>query len=100
MKHTHRYHRINIGRKPKEYWVMACNLSGCKHYTPMATKLSAPLLVGDIAICNKCNEPFELSRSSLRAAKPICDGCTNSKDKVIIKKAEDFFDKLQKELGK
>lgn len=98
MKHTHKYRRINIGRKPKEYWVMSCSLPNCPHYTAMQTKLSAPNLVGKLSICNKCNEEFELTRRAIKMSFPTCDNCVEGKDKIIVKKATDFFDELEKGL--
>jgi hypothetical protein len=96
-QHIHRYHRINIARKgnPK-YWVMQCNLPHCTHYTQMATKVSAPSMVGKISICNKCQQQFELTRKSLQKAKPICDDCIASPVKDKVKSANKFFEEMEK----
>lgn len=98
MSHTHRYSRINLGKDGKEYWVMRCNLPDCNSYTPGKTKLSFPSLRGKHALCNKCNEKFELNKRALRFAKPICDDCVDRKDKRELKAADDFFDSLLKDV--
>jgi hypothetical protein len=99
MIHVHRYSRVDIGRD-KEYWVMKCTLPKCNHYTAMASKLRAPLLVGRTAICNKCMEEFTLNRRALRMAAPICDRCVGTRVNIEIKKANDFFEELEKDLKK
>jgi formylmethanofuran dehydrogenase subunit E len=99
MEHTHKYERENIARDGKPaYWVMRCILPGCNSYTPMKTKLSCPMLKGKIALCNKCEEKFELTRRALRFAKPICVDCVKSPKKKMIKSAEDFFNQLEMEI--
>ncbi len=98
MSHNHRYSRINLGRNGKEYWVMKCNLPGCNHYTPGKTKLSFPTLRGQVALCNKCNEKFELNKRALRFAKPVCDECVVKKNVKELKAADEFFDDLLKDV--
>lgn len=99
MSHIHRYSRFNIAKKGNpDYWVMKCNLPSCNHYTPGKTKLSFPTLRGQIALCNKCNEKFELNKRALRFAKPICDDCVIRKNKSELEKADEFFDSLLKDV--
>jgi hypothetical protein len=100
-KHTHRYHRIDIGRD-KEVWVMKCVKDNCTHYVFMKTKLSAPLLRGQVAECNRCEEDMILDRRSLRMAKPCCIDCSYDKGdkKEKLKSAEDFFKELENGLVK
>lgn len=107
VKHIHKYKRVDRGRKGKPFFVMQCQLPGCNHYTAMQTKMSAPALVGKIGLCNKCEEPFELTRSSLRLAFPTCD-CKNNPNTIpeIIEsinteeiiQAEEFFKELERKL--
>ena len=98
-QHIHRYRRVNIGRGT-EYWVMQCSLPQCNHYVPMASKLSVPTLVGKIAKCNKCNDPFELDRMALRKSKPVCQFCLGgvAKEKKL-EKASKFFAALEKDIA-
>lgn len=76
---------------------MKCQGSHCKHYVHMNSKLSVPVLVGKVAECNQCGDPFVLNRRALRFAKPKCDDCVNHKKETTIKSAEDFFSELEKE---
>ena len=99
-KHIHTYRRINIGHGGKEYWVMKCADEKCTHYTPMATKLSVPLLLDKMSLCNRCGDPFILDKRALRMAKPCCDKCVNVKKTPELKQAEDFWESLEKEAGK
>lgn len=93
MKHIHKFRRVDIG-KDKPYWVMKCALVGCNHYTPMKSKLSCPRLKDEAAICNKCEEPFQLNRRALRMAQPTCDSCVVTKETKLTK-AEEFFQSLE-----
>jgi len=77
---------------------MRCNLPGCNSYTPGNSKLSFPMLKGQIAICNKCGEKFELNKRALRFANPICDDCVVHKEDAKMKSADEFFDSLLKEV--
>ena len=95
--HVHKFRRRNIGRKA-EYWVMQCALPGCTHYVPMRSKISAPVLLGKLSVCNKCGDRFELSRRALRAANPICNSCVQHKNEKLDE-ATKFFRTLEKTLG-
>ena len=75
---------------------MQCQLAGCQHYTPMASKLSAPVLVGKVAICNTCGDRFQLDRRALRQAKPTCLGCVQTPKKKELEEAERFFTDIAK----
>lgn len=97
-QHIHKYRRVNIGRD-REYWVMQCQLSGCTHYSPMKSKLSAPNLKGKISICNKCGDPFEMDRRSIRMAEPTCSSCVVSPKEKELDAAARFFKNLEKGLG-
>ena len=98
--HIHRYRRVNIGTNGKEYFVMRCTKPMCKHYTAMATKLSAPLLMGNIAECNRCFERFILDKRSLRQASPCCADCVRKVKDPKVKEADLFFQELEKSIGK
>ena len=95
-KHTHQYIRRNNGVK-KEVWVMACALPECSHYVYMSSKLSAPILIGKLSLCNDCKEEYLLDRRAIRMSKPICAQCAKGNTKEI-KKTEDFFANLEKEI--
>lgn len=97
-KHVHKYRRVNIGKGGKEYWVMKCFRIGCTHYTPMQTKLSAPLLRDTIAMCNRCEEEFILNKRALRMAEPCCDSCVKTKKDLTPELS--FWEKLEKEAQK
>lgn len=110
-KHIHRYRRINIGQakkvfdpernrfiiKQNEAWVMKCTIPGCTHYVRMYTKLSCPILKGNIAVCNRCEEQFILNKRALRMEEPCCDECVNRKTKGLDK-AEEFFKDLERSI--
>jgi hypothetical protein len=97
VRHIHKFRRIDIGKKGP-YWVMQCRLPHCNYFVPMATKLSVPALIGKIALCNKCNDPFELDRMALRKSKPVCNSCVVSPNKDKLDKAAKFFVKLEGEI--
>jgi len=63
----------------------------------MSTRLSAPLLMGKLAECPRCEEPFILDRRALRMAHPCCDKCINKKVTPELKQAESFWEALEKE---
>lgn len=113
MKHIHKYRRVNIGQPQivvdsegnkkvgpsKEVWVMKCFELNCTHYTRMRSKLSCPLLLGTIAICNKCEEKFILDKRALRMAMPTCSKCVRPKKAEEIKDASEFFESLLEGIG-
>lgn len=94
-QHIHRYRRVNIG-KEKDYWVMQCSLPHCNHYVPMTAKNKVPYLIGKIAICNKCNDPFELDRNALTKEKPVCNLCIGGSKQEKLDKAAKFFEAMEK----
>jgi hypothetical protein len=111
-KHLHKYRRVDIGQPQvtvengqkrigpkKEVWVMKCGEINCTHYTRMRSKVSCPLLLGQLGKCNKCNEPFVLDRRALRMAKPTCKDCVKTKREVEINDANKFFDDLLGKVG-
>lgn len=99
-QHVHKYRRINLAKKGNpEHYVMHCSLSNCNHYVVMQSKLSCQPLWGKHSICNKCNNPFELDKRSLRQANPTCIDCYGDKDKKEkLEKAARFFNALEKGL--
>jgi hypothetical protein len=97
VRHIHKFRRVDLGKKDP-YWVMQCSLPHCNYIVQMASKLSVPALVGKVALCNKCNDPFELDRMALRKHKPICRDCISSPNKDKIEKAAKFFSKLEQDL--
>lgn len=99
-RHIHKYRRIDIGHD-KNYWVMKCVEPNCTHYTPGKTKLSFPLLRGQIAKCNRCNEPFIMNKRATRMEQPCCNDCVKKKKETIekIKSADDFFEGLMNDVA-
>ena len=81
---------------------MKCIKIGCTHYVFMKTKLSAPLLRGQIAECNRCEEQMILDRRALRMTEPCCANCVKGKEEKQekLKSAEDFFKGLEQGLSK
>ena len=74
----HKYKRVNIATKPKEYFVFRCVLSNCSHY------ITELLIIGKNSLCWNCNNPFVISRHK---AKPVCDSCridTNEEDEKVV----------------
>ena len=106
--HIHKYRRIDIGQPQivkdvegnksvgpkKEVWVMKCHDGNCTSYTRMRSKVSCPLLIGQFAKCNKCNETFVLDRRALRMAQPICADCVKPKKGKELQDADKFFETL------
>ena len=68
--HIHKYKRINMATKPKQYLVYACMLN-CTHYIP------EKLIRGKVSICWNCDAPFTIHLKDI--AKPICDNCIIAK---------------------
>lgn len=113
MKHTHKYRRVDIGQpiitktpegnrvvhSRKEVWVMKCAEMNCQHYIRMRSKLSCPLLIGQLSICNKCDNKFILDRRALRMSKPTCPDCVDTKKKDEIQDAGKFFDSLMEKIN-
>jgi len=110
-KHIHKYRRVDIGkagrykylkanieREGKSYFVMKCIKPGCSNYTPMVSKVSAPLLRDTLAECNRCGERFLLNKRALRMAEPCCDNCVKRKVNVKVTEAEKFFIQLEEGL--
>lgn len=67
-KHTHKYQRINLGKK-ETYQVYRCMLTNCPHY------LTPELAISRLSICWGCNIPFRLSTDDVRSTKPMCHNC-------------------------
>ena len=98
VRHIHKFRRLNLGKKDP-YWVMQCSLPHCTYIVPMVSRTTAPALVGKVALCNKCSDPFELDRMALRKAHPVCKDCIVSPNKDKLDKAAKFFAKLEDDLG-
>lgn len=100
-KHTHQYKRVDIGHD-KNYWVMKCMKPGCTHYTAGKSKLSFPLLRGQLAECSRCDEAFVLDRRALRMESPCCNKCVKKKTTTVeaIKSADEFFGELMDDVSR
>lgn len=79
--HIHKYKKFNLTRnKDKEpYYVYQCVLPLCSHYTPVN------LSVGKMSLCNRCNEPFIITKETLQGyanratVRPHCIDCTDKR---------------------
>ena len=74
---------IHKYKKVKNYSKTVYRCLHCSHY------LLPEMLEGQLALCNKCEEPFEISASAARLTKPVCDRCRKGKrmdfDKDAVK---------------
>jgi hypothetical protein len=66
--HIHKYQRAKLGSK---YIIYKCTLPDCSHF------IRKELVPGRRSICWYCNEPFILTKASLRLKSPNC-GCRKS----------------------
>ena len=66
--HLHVYRRIK-GSKT----MYVCDHPDCTH------RMTREYLVGKRALCPKCNQAYEIKRSSLTLARPHCENCTREK---------------------
>lgn len=73
-KHIHKYVRVKVGVKKREYY--KCSLEGCTH------KIFPELAVSRESICNYCANSFFMTKESITLLKPHC-GCRKKKDKVV-----------------
>lgn len=101
MAHIHKYRRVNISKKDKPpSYIMQCSLPHCNHHVEMIDRERCPKLIGKVAVCNRCNDPFELDRIALTKAKPVCSLCTGGSSKQEkLDKANKFFAELEKKIA-
>lgn len=77
--HIHKYKRVNIStNKDKPYIVMACQQPGCNTYYTIL------LIIGKLAECWKCGDPFIINKVSSTHAKPHCNDCIVKKVKPEV----------------
>lgn len=77
--HIHKFKRVDLNRnKAKPYLVMACQQPGCTSY------YGAHLIIGKLAECWICGDPFIINKVSSTHAKPHCDNCIVKKVKPEI----------------
>lgn len=90
MKHVHhKYQRARLGKK---YVIYRCMLPNCTHY------VSEDLLQNRVAICWRCEEPFQITAELATLARPHCKACTKTKKIKRTETFEDAFSKLNLKL--
>lgn len=72
--HIHKYVRTKMGPK-STVEVYRCILPGCPHY------LHLPMLVGRLAECHKCEQPFIVNGKQATRKKPCCTKCMNKSER-------------------
>jgi len=80
--HFHKYERTKIG---ENYFVFKCMVPGCNHY------IQRKLAVNRIAACWRCDQPFILTKYSLKRKRPHCINCTKSKRREIHDKIKELL---------
>ena len=60
-------------KRAKNYSLTVYRCLHCTHY------ILPEHVEGQMAICNKCEQVFEISKSAARLAKPVCDNCRKTK---------------------
>ena len=84
VKHTHQYFKREDG-------LWACSgIDECSHYMP---KNMAPLPVGRLSICWRCEKPFKLLPMNMADTHPKCDDCIEILD-AINKLTEEKLSKV------
>ena len=91
MQHVHKYKRINLGKRGREFMVYRCVTSGCTHH--IRTDMSH----GVEALCWKCGIPFNIDARK-RLAKPHCSACVTSKATKDTRKTKHAAERLANEL--
>lgn len=86
--HLHKYKRVDLAKHDGEYIVFKCQEAGCAHYVPKT------IAEGKIGRCNKCNEPFALTKVSLNHKFPHCEACIKRPKADEIKDLGNLLDKL------
>lgn len=71
----HKYRRVNIANKPREYYVYRCMLPNCNHY------VKDVLILGKSSICWSCKIPFVIVKEKM---KPICEDCRARKNSNLL----------------
>ena len=89
--HLHRYTRKKLGKN--NYIVFKCNLAGCDHY------VRKELAEGKIAECNRCGQPFILTKAAMQLAKPHCIKCVVPKDKETHDAIKEFLEQSETSTG-
>src|SRR4051812_42913445 len=104
--HYHIYKKVDIGgssykrdatTKKKVLiknvrFVFKCMKPGCSHFQP-----HIKLLIGQLAECCHCNQPFIIGRRTLERTNLHCEDCTKKKNVVedINEKTLEFLEKLE-----
>ena len=65
----HRYNRVDPVRSDGRI-MWRCMLTNCRHF------LVDRMVVGQLSLCNRCFEPFEMKIFNLDQKKPHCFSCT------------------------
>lgn len=90
-KGAHKYRRIQWRSRQKTdtaYYVFKCQIPGC------TTFKVRELVIGDMCICWRCEDTFQMTYASTYLAKPHCPKCTETKGPVNIDSVISNLDKL------
>lgn len=89
--HIHKYKRLNLARnygkgehKTKPFIVMACQQPGCPAYYRIE------LMMGKLAECWICGDPFVIDKVSISHVKPHCSNCIKRKVKPEVADLSDL----------
>lgn len=88
---AHKFRRIkwkSRQNKGEDYYIFKCQIPGCTHYK------SRDLVVGDMCVCWRCGNEFQMTYASTYLAKPHCPSCTETKKGDSVKDIEANLDKL------
>lgn len=75
---AHKYQRVELksrqkGSRGEPYTIFRCMIPGCTHYVPR------DLVIGNMSICWRCGQEFQMTAASTYLKKPHCSACTESK---------------------
>lgn len=87
LTHVHKYKKVLLGNPDKKYKVLRCMKGGCTHYIGVA------LAEGLLCECNRCHEPFVMTKHSCSLTKPHCEACTKraKTETINVNKLEELF---------
>lgn len=68
LKHIHQYKKI------KKSKIFKCRLPGCSHY------LTYDMVENAVSLCNRCDQPFIMSKKAMKLTNPHCEDCTVKKE--------------------
>lgn len=81
--HLHKYKRMNLGNG---YLVYKCIEPGCSHY------IRTDLAFNALCACNRCGNAMVMTKKAMTLARPHCEDCTKTKEKVDLSKISEFLE--------